>query len=57
MLDRESEVVAELVAELNLAPELPVALGRRHAFLTPDMGEMGELHGWQTLSPSETQGW
>ncbi len=44
MLDAEAEVEAELVAELQFAPELLVALVRGHAGLAPDVGEMGEFH-------------
>jgi len=45
VLDREGVVEAERVGQLQLAPELFVALAGRHALLAPDMGEMGESHG------------
>jgi len=44
MLDAETVVEAELVAELKLAPELLVALMRGHVGLAPDMGEVSEFH-------------
>src|SRR5580692_8649581 len=45
MLDAERMVEAEVVAQSELAPELFVALMRRHAGLGPDVGEMRKLHG------------
>src|ERR1700726_2992855 len=45
MLDAERMIEAELVAQGELAPELFVALVRRHAGLGPDMGKMREFHG------------
>ena len=44
MLDAEAVIEAELVAQHELAPQLLVALRRRHAGLAPNMGEMGKLH-------------
>ena len=44
MLDAERVVEAELVAQLQFAPQLLVALVRRHSGLGPDVGEMRELH-------------
>ena len=44
MLDAERVVEAELVAQREFAPELLVALVRRHAGLGPDVGEMREFH-------------
>jgi hypothetical protein len=44
MLDAEPIVEAELVGELQLTPQLVVALSRRHPSLVPDMREMSEFH-------------
>jgi hypothetical protein len=44
MLDAEAVVEAELVAQLQFAPQLFVALVRRHAWLAPDVREMSEFH-------------
>src|SRR5262249_7944827 len=44
MLDAEREVVAELVAQLQCAPQFLVALVRGHAGLGPDVREVRELH-------------
>src|SRR5579862_7191109 len=44
MLDAKPIVEAELVAELQLAPELLEALGRRHSGFAPHMSEMREFH-------------
>src|SRR4029078_12637651 len=44
MLDAEGIVVTKPVAHLKLAPQFLVALVRGHAWLAPDMREMGELH-------------
>jgi hypothetical protein len=44
MLDAERMIEAERVAQLQLAPQLLVALMRRHSGLGPDMGEVGEFH-------------
>ncbi len=49
MLDAEAVFEAKLVGQPKLAPELLVALGRRHAGLAPDMCEMGEFHGGRPL--------
>ena len=54
MLDAEAVIESKFVAQLELAPELLIALGRRHACLAPDMGEMRELHG--TIPPRSTPG-
>ena len=44
MLDAERLVEAKFVAQLQLAPELLVALVRRHAGLGPDVGKVGKFH-------------
>src|SRR5580704_18731948 len=44
VLDAEAVVKIEFVAQLQFAPELFVALVRRHSGLGPDMGKMRELH-------------
>ena len=44
MLDAEGVIETDIVAQSELAPELLVALMRRHAGLGPDMGKMREFH-------------
>jgi hypothetical protein len=44
MFDAEAVIEPEFVTQLKLAPQLLVTLVRIHAWLTPDMGKMGELH-------------
>ena len=44
MLDAKRIVEAKLVAQLQLAPQLFVALMRRHARLGPDVRKMREFH-------------
>src|ERR1700722_5432206 len=44
MLDAERMIEPDLVAQFQLAPELLVALMRRHAGLGPDMGKVREFH-------------
>src|SRR6478736_127990 len=44
MLDAEAVIEAKLVAQLQFAPQLFIALMRRHSGLAPDMREMCELH-------------
>jgi hypothetical protein len=50
VLDAKAEVEAEVVAQLELAPELLVSLMRRHVGLAPDMGKMGEFHGGSSFA-------
>ena len=38
------DTLASLVAQRELAPELGIALRRRHTALAPDMGKMSEFH-------------
>ena len=51
MLDAKGVVEPDLVAHCELAPELLIALMRRHAGLGPDVGEMRELHRIKTILP------
>ena len=44
MLDAKGMIEAELVAQLQLTPQLFVALMRRHARLGPDVRKMREFH-------------
>ena len=44
MFDAKTEVKSEVVAELQLLPQLFVTLVWSHAWLAPDMGEMSKLH-------------
>jgi hypothetical protein len=44
MLDAETVVEAEFIAELELAPQFLVAPSRCHSRLGPDVGKMSELH-------------
>ena len=44
MLDAEAVIEAELVAQRKLAPQLLVALVRRHAGLGPDVRKVREFH-------------
>jgi hypothetical protein len=45
MLDAERMIETERVAQLQLAPQLFIALVWRHAGLGPDVGEVREFHG------------
>ena len=45
MLDAERIIETKFVAGLKLAPQLLVALMRRHSGLGPDVGEVGKFHG------------
>ena len=49
MFDAKCTVEPDFIAQRELAPELLVALMRRHAGLGPDMREMREFHEAETL--------
>jgi hypothetical protein len=44
VLHAERVVEPDFVAELKFAPQLFIALVRRHPWLAPDVRKMGELH-------------
>ena len=44
VLDTESIIEPEAVTQLKFAPQLFIAIMRRHAGFAPDMREMCEFH-------------
>ena len=55
MLDAKGVVEPDLVAHCKLAPELLIALMRRHAGLRPNVGKMRKLHRIKTILPERSR--